>query len=165
MARLLLLLAAVGFVLAACEPAPDEEPRPCMNPEPGVAQLGESDDAMEFVPVQEYAEVAVQFGPQGQHMLTLSDRIEGMERASAGGVGHPMNYAIRVDDELVGGFVSDGLSPSETDGDIDYFHNIRGIFQAAEVEPLLGEVAEIEMTVGDGCGRPITATMLVTLVE
>lgn len=165
MARLLLFLAAVGFVLAACEPLPDEEPLPCMNPEPGVAQLGRTDDSMEFVELEEYEEVAVQFGPQGQHMLTLSDRLEGMEAASAGGLGHPLSYAIRVDGELVGGTVSEGLPPSRTDGDIDYFHNIRGIFQAAEVEPLLGSVAEVEMTVGDGCGRLLSDTMLVTLVD
>ena len=165
LAGALLLVAAVGFVLAACEPVPDEEPWPCVNEVPGVAMLGATDDAMEFMELDEGAEVAVQFGPQGQHMLTLSNRIEDMEEATAGGIGHPMDFAIRVDGELVGGFVSDGLSPSETDGNIDYFHNIRGIFQAAEVEPLLDSEAVVEMTVGDGCGRPITATMLVTLVE
>ena len=162
---LLLLLLSVGFVLAACEPAPDEEPRPCTNLEPGEARLGASDDSMGVVPLEDYAEVPVQFGPQGQHMLTLSDRVIGMERSSAGGLGHPMDYAIRVDGDLVGGYVSDGLAPSEVDGDIDYFHNIRGIFQAAEVEPLLGMVAEVEMTVSDGCGRPLPAIMLVTLTE
>lgn len=160
-----LVLAIAGFALAACEPPADEEPRPCKNPEPGTAQLGCTSDEMEFMPLQDLQDVFVQFGPQGQHMLTLSDRIEGMERATAGGIGNPMNYAIRVDGELVGGFVTDGLPPTETDGEIDYFHNIRGIFQAAEVEPLLGLVAEVEMTVGDGCGRPITAVQNVTLRE
>ena len=165
MRYLLPLVLALGWVVAACEPPPDEEPRPCMNPDPGVGLLGFSDDAMEFAPLEDYQEVAVQFGPQGQHMLTLSDRVVGMERASAGGIGHPMDFSIRVEGELVGGFVSDGLSPTETDGEIDYFHNIRAIFQAAEVEPLLDQVAEVEMTVGDGCGRDISATMLVTLVD
>ncbi len=139
-----------------CNPPADVEPLACRNPEAGRASLGAGDLEIGFVPLAEGDAVALEFGPQGMHMVVLSVRVEDLETASVAGLGNEVSLGLYEDGALVGGTVGD-LTPVEAADGAAEFLGMRAIITAAEVEDVGDRMAWVEATVVDGCGRELVA--------
>ena len=148
---------AVAFAVLACEPPPDVEPPPCRNPEPGVIEVGAGDLFVGFRPLADDDEVRIELGPQGLHMVVVSARVFDLEPASAGRPTHRVFVALRDDDRLIGGTVTDVEPLDGSRGSVDFL-GLRAILTVDDVNPLVGRNAELTLTVLDGCGRELTAT-------
>ncbi len=155
------LLVALLASLVGCEPEIDIEPLPCRNRDPGVADLGPGDLATGFLPVEDGDKMFVMFGPQGMHMIVVSVVVDDFERPSVGGAGNEIAIAIRHDGDVVGGTVTH-VFPSMK-GDTASFLGLRAVFTQAEVDDLADKLADVDVTVRDGCGRAIVATRSIRL--
>jgi len=158
----LLLVVLVATGLLACEPAVDVEPLPCRKREAGSADLGGGNLSTGFVPLDNGDTIFVQFGPQGMHMIVVSVVVDDFELPSAGSSGNEIAVAIRYQDEVVGGTVTQ-VFPS-LKGDTASFLGLRAVITQAEVEELANEAVEVDATVRDGCGRAISTGRELTLL-
>ena len=158
------LLLALALLLAACEPPMDVEPLPCRNVLPGTAELGIGNLATGFQPRDDDAEVYVEFGPQGMHMLIVSVRALDLEKPSVGGGGNRLRIGIRHDGYVVGGTVSE-VQPQVIDERTSDFLGLRPIFTVAEIDELVGEDIYVEAIVTDGCGREIKTGQTWSLLQ
>ncbi len=150
------------MLLVACRPAPDEEPLPCRNDEPGEALLGAGDLGTGFLELED--ELLVAFGPQGMHMVILSLRVWDMEEPAAGGFGSEVRIAMLDDGEVFGGTLAT-LTPSVEEVEYVEFLGLRAVITAAEVEGVTGRPIELVGTVIDGCGRELSSSHELTLTE
>ncbi len=157
----LALLGALLACLVGCEPEVDVEPLPCRNRDPGIADLGAGDLATGFLPVEDGDKMFVMFGPQGMHMIVVSVVVDSFERPSAGGAGNEISVAIRHEGEVVGGTITH-VFPA-MNGDTASFLGLRAVFTQAEVDELADKLADVDVTVRDGCGRAIETTRSVKL--
>ncbi len=159
MSRVLRLLAICGLCcgLLACDPAEDIEPIVCKNPAPATGSLGLGNKQTGFLDVQTGDSVDVVLGPQGLHMVVLSVRLDGFEMPSVGGNRTRVRAAVRESGKVVAGAVEAAARPSVETGDRVEFLGIRATFQADEVDPFHGLLADISITVRDGCGRDVRA--------
>lgn len=149
---LLALMAAFG-----CDPAEDVEPIVCKNALPAVGALGLGDKATGFIHVEAGDPVQVVLGPQGLHMVVLSVRLDDFELPSVGGVRTRVRAAVRENGKVVAGAVEAAAAPAVIEDERVEFLGIRATFQADEVDPFDGRMADISITVRDGCGRDIRA--------
>ncbi len=159
--------AAIGVALlvalVACDPAPDVEPQVCRKPEAAVPELGVGNLATGFQSIEDGAGVTVALGPQGLHMVVLSMRLTGFELPTAGAKRTRVRASVRDQGKVIAGADDPSVQPSKIDGDQVEFVGIRAIFQADEVDPLDGVLADFHISVRDGCGREIEATRQLVL--
>ncbi len=144
------------LLVQACEPAADVEPLDCDNPVPGISIVGKGNLETGFKDLEDGADLLFVLRPQGMHMIMLSARIFDMEPAQAGGIGNRVTVAVRHEGVVVGGTVAD-MQPSLVAGEATDFLGVRAVFTAAEIDLLDQEVADVEITVRDGCGRELVA--------
>ncbi len=144
--------------LLGCDPAEDIEPLVCKNPTLAVGHLGIGNKKTGFIAVQQDDPVKVVLGPQGLHMVVLSVRLEDFELPSVGGSRTRMRAAVREGGKVIAGAVEAAASPAVIEGKLVEFLGIRATFQAEEVDPFDGRLADISITVRDGCGRDVRAS-------
>ena len=153
-----LLGALALLVTLGCDPAADVEPQVCRIPMPAIGELGLGDKATGFIPVEPGDPVQVVLGPQGLHMVVLSVRLEGFELSSVGGERTRLQAAVRESGKVVAGAKDPAVKPAVVEGERVEFLGIRATFQADEVDPFNGRMADVSITVRDGCGRDIRAS-------
>ena len=158
----LVALAAAALLATGCNPPSDIEPLACRNEDPGVAALGMGDLDKGFTPVEEGDTLPLVFGPQGMHMVVLSVQVDNLEASAVSGLGNEVAIGLYQDDEVVGGTKGD-MVPVAGSEDVAEFLGIRAIITAAEVEEFGNQVAYVEATVVDGCGRELTDGMVLWL--
>ena len=158
MSRTMTLLAALLLLACpGCDPAADVEPTVCRNPTPATGSLGLGNKATGFIPVVAGDPVTVVLGPQGLHMVVLSVRLDDFELPSVGGVRTRVRAAVRDNGKVVAGAVENAAAPAVVDAMGVEFLGIRATFQADEVDPFDGRLADVSITVRDGCGRDVRA--------
>ncbi len=109
-------------------------------------------------------DLLVSFGPQGQHMVTISLQVWGMEEPLAGGFGSDLSVAMLDDGEIFGGTVVT-MVPSVEEEDYVEFLGLRSIITAAEIGVMTDRPIEIVGVVVDGCGRELESSVELVLVE
>ncbi len=154
MTRLALLAA---LALAACDSTEELE---CLNPEPGVAEVGAGDLTTGFIELDDGDDVSVVLGPQGLHMIVVSARAREFEMPSQAVI--HVEVGIRAGGEIVGGTVANVEPSSFIDGAVELL-GLRAVFIVEEVRPLDGQLADVELVVVDGCGRRLESTRRVRL--
>ena len=150
-----LLLAALA--LTACDSTEDLE---CLNPDPGIAEVGAGDLTTGFIELADGDDISVVLGPQGLHMIVVSGRVSDFEMPTRAPI--HVEIGIRADGAIVGGTVSD-LEPSGSTGGAVELLGLRAVFTVEEVRPLDGRLAQVELVVVDGCGRRVESTRTVRL--
>ena len=149
-----LVLVAVLASLAACVPAADVEPLVCVHPEAAVAELGAGDLETGFLPVEDGSDLQIVLGPQGLHMVVVSVRLQGFEMPPIGQDSSPIEVAIRHEGGVVGGALEE-LAPTVVDTELVEFVGLRAVFAIAEIKTLDGELADVAISIEDGCGRDV----------
>lgn len=154
MTRLALLAA---LALAACDSTAELE---CLNPEAGVAEVGAGDLTTGFIELEDGDEVRVVLGPQGLHMIVVSGRARDFEMPREAQI--HVEVGVRAGGEIVGGTVANVEPSSFSDGAVELL-GLRAVFTVAEVRPLDGQLADVELIVVDGCDRRLESTQRVRL--
>lgn len=156
-------LVVVALALGACEPAADVEPLACANPQAGLGEVGEGNLATGFLDLPDGSDIQVVLGPQGLHMVVVALRVDAFELPTTAGGKTRVTGAVRQLGRVIGGTV-DRMTPSTIDDAMVEFAGIRLIFRD-ELETFIGQVADIAVTATDDCGREISATRRVLLVQ
>lgn len=157
------LCLALLVVAVACEPAPDVEPMVCRTTAPVEAELGGGDLGTGFVDIENGGALTIVLGPQGLHMVVVSLRLQNFELPSAGGGRIPLSVAVRLGDEVVGGTWGDFVPSDVRDTEVEFL-GLRAVFTVSEIEPLVGQSAEVVATLRDGCGRNVRIARSLKLV-
>ena len=148
-----------------CEPPPDVEPLACRNAEAGTAELGIGNKVTGFVPLEDGSDIAMILGPQGQHMITTRGRVHNLELPSgAGGSAFRVAVTAAVDDKVVAGTAGQ-FGPATAPGNAVEFLGMWTILIGDSIRELDGRMSVFTLTVTDGCGRDVTTTKNLRLVQ
>ena len=148
----------------ACEPAADVEPVVCIHPNPAEVDVGTGDKVTGFKPLAEGSDIRLSLGPQGLHMIVVSVVLNGYEVPTLGGDHVAPKVVVRHEGQVVAGSI-DNVNPSVLGEDKAQFLGIRTQFDFDDVSGLVGKLADVSVSVRDGCGRDLHATRSFRLVK
>lgn len=151
-------------LLLACEPAADVEPMACEKPEPASVNIGTGDKVTGFKALPEGSDIRVSLGPQGLHMIVVAVVLDDFETPKLGAQQSAPHVVVRHEGQVVAGSIDNVKATTQGEGEV-VFLGIRTQFDFDEVDTLFGSLAEVAVTVRDGCGRDIRATRTFRLVK